>query len=178
MSAVEKVSSSFLRRRTAGMSEKLSYLAVTMIVVKFAPRKQTKKIWVGLATPRHGDADVGPVPVLQGGLLQRERDVAAVLEGALHFRLLRALEVDRVLANQNVLSIDGRVACGRRVEDDNTGSPFRRRDGQLVPKGNVAKKQRPADHDARVGSTGAHKGVGEPVQCHLVHRRHEDVPGP
>jgi hypothetical protein len=51
MLAVEKVLSSFLRRRTTGMSEKLSYLAVTMTAVKSVPKKQTGEIWVGFATP-------------------------------------------------------------------------------------------------------------------------------
>jgi hypothetical protein len=44
MSAVEKVSSSFLRRRIAGMLEKHLYLAVTITAVKSAPKKQTWEI--------------------------------------------------------------------------------------------------------------------------------------
>jgi hypothetical protein len=36
---------------TVGMSEKHSYLEVTMTVVKSAPRKLTEEIWVGFATP-------------------------------------------------------------------------------------------------------------------------------
>jgi predicted trehalose synthase len=66
---VEKVSSSFLRWSTAGMSEKLSYLAVTMTAVKSAPQEADRGDLGGVGHPTHGDEDVGPVLVLQGELL-------------------------------------------------------------------------------------------------------------